>query len=174
MLDQAFAGGHQLLAPASQRPHAAPGSRRTISGNSSEYVPACRPIHSARRENREGRRSRRPYFKPRRRQALLADLDFQGSRVTSDGGLVLVRELNDRSDFLFECSTSNCLAEISTGGIRKLCSHFRVKTFGNLELFVVRVPSRGEFVHWFRTSFLRTSASRLTPGPAPSGSATTR
>jgi hypothetical protein len=77
-------------------------------------------------------------------------------------------------DFLFECSTNNCSAEISTDGIRKLCSHLRVKTFGNFERFGVRVPSRGEFVHWFRTSFLRISASRLTPGPAPSGSASTR
>jgi hypothetical protein len=77
-------------------------------------------------------------------------------------------------DFLFEYSTNNCLAEISTGGAGKFCSHRRVKTFGNLERFVVRVPSRGEFVHWSRTSFLRISASRLTPGPAPSGSASTR
>ena len=77
-------------------------------------------------------------------------------------------------DFLFECSTNNSLAEISTGGIGKLYSHLRVKTVGNLERFVVRVPSRGEFVHRLRTSFLRISASRLTPGPAPSGSASTR
>src|SRR5258708_33190705 len=37
--------------------------------------------------------------------------------------------------------TSQALAEISTGGVGKLCSHLRVKTFGNLERFVVHVPS---------------------------------
>ena len=64
-----------------------------------------------------------------------------GKRVTSDGGLVLARELTTDRIFLFECSTNNCLAEISTSGIGKLCSHLRVKTFGNLECFVVRVSS---------------------------------
>ena len=43
-----------------------------------------------------------------------------------------------------------------------------------VDLLVARLLSGGLPAHWLRTSFLRISASRLTPGPAPSGSANTR